>query len=84
MPPKGLRVIPKPEERFMGYCPDIEQRTFWVYNIPDEQVCMLITGVRYIGYDSERNSINYEVPSFTDNKKNILTWEFLVRDDGWD
>ena len=68
----------------MGYCPDIEQRTFRVYNNPDEQVSMLITGVRYIGYDSERNSINCEVPSFTDNKNDKLTWEFLVRDDGWD
>ena len=84
MPPIGLRIVPKYGGHYMGYCPDIEQRTFRVYNNPDQNVSMLITGVRYIGYDSERNSINYEVPSFTDNKKNILTWEFLVRDDGWD
>ena len=84
MPPIGLRIVPKYGGHYMGYCPDIEQRTFRVYNNPDQNVSMLITGVRYIGYDSERSSINYEVPSFTDNKKNILTWEFLVRDDGWD
>ena len=84
MPPKGLRIVPKPGGRFMGYCPDIGQRTFRVYNNPDEQVSMLITSVRYIGYDSERNSINCEVPSFTGNKNDKLTWEFLVRDDGWD
>ena len=84
MPPIGLRIVPKYGGHYMGYCPDIEQRTFRVYNNPDQNVSMLITGVRYIGYDSERSSINCEVPSFTDNKKDILTWEFLVRDDGWD
>lgn len=84
MPPIGLRIVPKYVGHYMGYCPDIEQRTFRVYNNPDQNVSMLITGVRYIGYDSERSSINCEVPSFTDNKKDILTWEFLVRDDGWD
>lgn len=84
MPPIGLRIVPKYGGHYMGYCPDIEPRTFRVYNNPDQNVSMLITGVRYIGYDSERSSINCEVPSFTDNKKDILTWEFLVRDDGWD
>ena len=84
MPQIGLRIVPKYGRHYMGYCPDIEQRTFRVYNNPDQNVSMLITGVRYIGYDSERSSINCEVPSFTDNKKDILTWEFLVRDDGWD
>ena len=84
MPPKDLRIVPKLGGRFMGYCPDIGQKTFRVYNNSDTQVSMLITGVRYIGYDSERNSINCEVPSFSNNKNDKLTWEFLVRDDGWD
>lgn len=80
-PPVGLRIVPKLGGTFMGYCPDIEARTFRIDNISEMQVSALITGIRYIGYDSKGNDIKYEMPSFINNE---LIWKFLIRDDGWD
>lgn len=84
LPPNGLRIVPKLGGIFMGYRPDIEPRTFWVDNDFDAKVSILTTSTRYIGYDSEGNTIDCEIPSFINNKENKLTWRFLVRDDGWD
>lgn len=64
MPCEGLRIVPKFGGQFMGYCPDVEPRTFRVNNDSDAQVGVLTTGVRYIGYDSEGNRIACEMPSF--------------------
>lgn len=84
MPPVGLQIIPDPEGRFMGYCPDLEKRTFRVYRMNEEHLVVLITSVRYIGYDVERNRVDCEVPSFPGDKRTKFTWRFKVTDDGWD
>lgn len=84
LPPNGLRIMPKLGGIFMGYCPGMEPSTFWVDNDSDAKVSTLTTGVRYIGYDSERNTIDCEIPSFVDNNDNKLTWKLLIRDDGRD
>lgn len=84
MPPEGLRIVPEVGGQFTGYLPCIEPRTFQVENNCDAQAIALITGFRYIGYDSERNATNYEMPSFINNSKTNLIWKLLIRDDGWD
>lgn len=83
-PPNGLRILPKLGGAFMGYRPDIEPSTFWVNTDSGAKVSILTTGIRYIGYDSEGNTIDCEIPSFVDNESNKLTWKFLILDDGWD
>ena len=83
-PPSGLRIVPKYGEEYMGYCPDILPRTFQVYENAPGKIKVLTTGIRYIGYDSNRNQVNINIPSFIDNNANRLIWNFLIRDDGWD
>lgn len=82
--PKGLRIVPKFGEEHMGYCPDIIPKTFRVYHYSNRKLNVLTTGFKYIGYDSKRKPIAINIPSFIDNSKNKLTWNFLIRDDGWD
>lgn len=83
-PPSGLRIIPKYGGEYMGYCPDIIHKTFRVYNDSNENLNILTTGIRYIGYDSNKEPVEICIPSFVDNNINKLTWNFLIRDDGWD
>lgn len=83
-PPAGLRIVPKYGVENMGYCPDIIPKTFIVNNDANENLNILITGIRFIGYDSNRELVDVCIPSFVDNNKNKLTWKFLIRDDGWE
>lgn len=82
--PIGLRIVPKLGGEFMGYCPDISPKTFRVQQDGNTQLSILSTGVRYIGYDSNRSPVNIDIPSFVDNNKVKPLWNFLIRDDGWD
>lgn len=82
--PKGLRIVPKFGGEYMGYCPDIIPNTFRVYQDSNEKYNVLTTGIRHVGYDLNRNSVKVSLPSFIDNNKNKLTWNFLIRDDGWE
>lgn len=81
-PPRGLRLVPKYEGDFMGYCPNVEPKTFLVNKLSQTEDIALLTGYRYIGYNSERETVNIEIPSFINN--NNLIWKFLIRDDGWE
>lgn len=84
LPPTESRIIPIVGTQFMGYCPQKEATTFQVDTDYNAQVSILITGVRFIGYDSDGSNINIEMSSFADNN-NILTWKFLIRDNNdWD
>lgn len=83
-PSKGLRIVPKYGGEHMGYCPDIIPKPFRVYNDFNENMNELTTCFRYIGYDSNKEPVGLSIPSFVDNNKNKLTWNFLIRDDGWD
>lgn len=65
-PPKGLRIVPKLGINCMGYCPDVEPQTFWAINNSENQVSILTTGVRYVGYDSDGDKIDKEIPSLID------------------
>lgn len=82
--PNGLRIVPKLGGEFMGYCPNITPKTFRVQQGESSRINILSTGVRHIGYDSNRASVNIDIPSFVDNNKDKPIWTFLIRDDGWD
>ena len=42
----------------------------------------MTTGIRYIGYDSEKNKINIEIPLNTDSNHNRI-WKFLTEYNIW-
>ncbi len=82
-PPSELNIKPKLDIALMGYVPWSEYKTFFVSYEKDAQVSVLTTGVRYIGYDSERKNIDLDMPSFNENKNNKLTWKFLIVESVW-
>ena len=79
LPPQGYMIVPKFSKENMGFCPNIKDNTFLTLNDYKNNTSILITGVRFIGYDSSYKSINTELPTL-----NNIIWKFLIQDDGWE
>lgn len=79
-PQNGLAIVPHLGKENMGYSPDIEPTTFRVTTDSNNKICILKTGCRVIGYDSNKRSVDCNLP----NLKNRKVWRFLIQSDGWD
>ncbi len=79
LPPEDYMIVPKLSNDNMGVCPNIGSKTFLALNDNKKQTSTLITGVRFIGYDSHQETVNIELPQL-----NNIIWKFLIQSDGWE
>ena len=82
MPPDSITISPKIGDSFLGYIPGAEASRFLLNYYKKENCCVMTTGIRYIGYDSEKNKIDIEIPLNTDSNHNRI-WKFLTEYNIW-
>lgn len=70
--PEAQNYVPVFPMNEMGFSPWSKRRTFEVDTQINYPKCVLYTGIRFIGYDEDRNGIYQEIPKIN------LIWKFTV------